>query len=173
MGRCSVLTTARLRLVRLTYDDTAFIRDLLNEPGFIKYIGDKGVRTEEDAERYLRDGPIGSYEHNGFGLYLVRLEGNGEAIGICGLLKRDGFDTPDLGFAFCEKHWGLGYASEAARAVLEYGQTELGLARIIALADAANEASVRVLEKLGFRFERNVTMQGESEKVCQYGTDGC
>ena len=168
-----MLTTARLRLELLSYDDSGFIRDLLNERGFIEYIGDKGVRTQEDAEQYLRAGPIGSYEENGFGLYLVRLDDSGEAIGICGLLKRDGFDDPDLGFAFCESHWGQGYASEAARAVLNYGHSDLGLDRIIAMADAANEASVRVLEKLGFRFEGKVTMPGETEEICLYRMDTC
>lgn len=167
-----MLATARLRLEELTYDDAAFIHDLLNEPGFIEYIGDKDVRSEEDAKRYLREGPIGSYEQNGFGLYLVRLAGSNEEVGICGLLKRDGFDDPDLGFAFCERHWGHGYASEAAMAVLDHGRSELGLRRIIAMADAANQASVRVLEKLGFRYERNVTMPGEAEEVCLYEVNG-
>ena len=168
-----MLTTRRLRLDLLTCADTAFICGLLNEPGFTKYIGDKGVRTEDDARQYLREGPIDSYEKHGFGLYIVRLSGSGDAIGICGLLQRDGFDIPDLGFAFCEEYWGQGYASEAARAVLEYGRSELGLDRIIAMADAANEASVRVLEKLGFRFERKVTMPGDTVEVSLYRIDKC
>jgi RimJ/RimL family protein N-acetyltransferase len=164
-----MLATERLRLERLTCDDSTFILGLLNEPGFIAFIGDKGVRTEDDARQYLRDGPIGSYATNGFGLYLVRLSDSGEPVGICGLVKRDEFDEPDLGFAFCEEHWGKGFASEASQAVLEHGRLDLGLRRIIAIADADNVASVKVLNKLGFRFERRVTMPGESDEVCLYG----
>jgi len=163
-----MLQTKRLTLSRLTYDDTDFIFELVNEPTFKRYIGDKGVRTLDDAREYLREGPIGSYARHGFGLFLVRRTDSGENTGICGLVKRAEFDDPDLGFAFLERHWSNGFALESSLAVLDYGKETLGLQRVIAMADQDNRSSLHLLEKLGFKYERMVGMAGDSEEVCQY-----
>lgn len=138
--------TARLRLRPLAPDDAPFILRLLNEPSFLEHIGDKGVRSLEDARRYLEDGPLASYARHGHGLMAVALRETGEAIGMCGLLKREHLDHPDLGYAFLPQGWGRGYAFEAAQAVM--GGAKLG--RVLALVSPGNGPSIRLLEKLGF-----------------------
>lgn len=161
----TVLDTERLRLSRLSYDDCEFICELLNEPSFKRFIGDKNVHTPDDAKTYLRDGPIGSYEQYGYGLFLVTSKAADEAAGICGLVKRPEFDDPDIGFAFLERHRAQGFALESAQVVLDYGITHLGLKRIIAMADPDNEPSVRLLHKLGLAFERTVRMSGDDHDI--------
>jgi RimJ/RimL family protein N-acetyltransferase len=153
-----ILETERLRLRRLTPDDAAFILELLNEPAFLENIGDRGVRTLGDAYRYISDGPAASYRKFGFGLYLVALKDSGVSIGICGLLKRDSLEHPDIGFAFLRKYWSQGYARESAAAVLHYGWTTLRLERIVAITKLDNQASITLLEKLGLRFEKFIAL---------------
>jgi RimJ/RimL family protein N-acetyltransferase len=159
-----ILETERLVLRRLNADDAGFILELLNEPSFLQYIGDKGVRNHEDAVRYIQNGPIASYERFGFGLYRVELKDTGDSIGICGLLKRDTLEDVDLGFAFLPRFWLKGYAVESAAATIAYGRSVLGIKRIAAITNPDNAASIRVLEKIGFRFDRMVRMpEGEPE----------
>lgn len=156
-----VLTTARLVLRRLDADslaDAEFLVELLNQRSFIDNIADRGVRTPEDAVRYMRDGPIASYENHGFGLWLVELKTDRSPVGLCGLLKRDYFDYPDIGYALIDRHNGRGYASEAAAATLAWGWTVGGMTRIVASTAPENHESIRLLEKLGFRFERKLTL---------------
>ncbi|MGA8220110.1 MAG: GNAT family N-acetyltransferase [Candidatus Acidiferrales bacterium] len=160
----SVIETERLALRRLGVEDAEFIRELLNEPSFIENIGDRGVRTAEDACRYILNGPVMSYDRLGFGLYLVELKETGEAIGISGLLKREALEDVDIGFAFLPKFWGKGYAYESAAAVMEYGRNVLGIKRIVAVTATHNEASMRVLRKIGLRFERMVRMSGDGKE---------
>jgi RimJ/RimL family protein N-acetyltransferase len=155
-------------LDRLSVADAAFVLRLLNEPSFREYIGDKGVRTLGDARAYLEEVAIAHYEKHGFGLYRVRLRSSGEPVGICGLVRRAEFPDPDLGFALLHDHWSRGYAFEASGAVLDFAFRQLGLARVVAMADADNAASNRLLVKLGFRYERMVTMPGEDSEVRQY-----
>lgn len=170
MSRASlpVIRTERLLLSELTLDDADFIVELLNEPAFVQYIGDKGVRTQEEARDYLRQGPLDSYDRHGFGIMLTTTGDACTPLGICGLVKREEFDDPDLGFAFLRRYWSRGYAYEAAAAVLEHANTTLGLCRVIAMADPENTKSIRVLEKLGMRFERKVVMPGETGEIGLY-----
>ncbi len=161
----TVLETERLLLTRLSYDHCEFIFELVNEPSFQRFIGDKDVHSLEDAHRYLREGPIGSYERFGYGLFLVTAREDGMPAGICGLVKREEFDDPDLGFAFLERYRRLGYASESSRMVIEYGFGELGLGRIIAMADPDNEPSARLLDNLGFKYERKVRMPEDDHDI--------
>lgn len=153
-----VLETDRLFLRHLTPDDDAFILELLNEPGFLRNIGDRKVRSLEDARRYVLDGPVASYAKQGFGLWWVGLKATAEPVGICGLIKRDVLEDPDIGYAFLERFSGRGYASEAGAAVLDYGRKTLGLGRIVAITKPDNDGSIRVLEKIGLRFEGMVTL---------------
>jgi RimJ/RimL family protein N-acetyltransferase len=162
------LTTSRLELRELTAADAPFIRVLLNDPDFIRFIADRGVRTVDDAVRYIEQGPRAMYARHGMGLMLVALREGGVPLGICGLLRRDGLDDPDLGFAFLPEHRGKGYGAEAAGTTLAWGQGELGLDRVLAITSLDNEASGRLLEKLGFRFERIVTMPGDPEELRLY-----
>jgi RimJ/RimL family protein N-acetyltransferase len=156
----NVLETERLILRHLTVDDAEFILELLNEPGFIQNIGDRGVRNIDDARRYIAEGPAASYERNGFGLYCVALKDSGVPIGMCGLIKRDGLDDVDIGYSFLERFWSKGYAYESASAVMDYGHHVLGIKRIVAITAPDNPGSIRVLEKLGLRYEKMVTLPG-------------
>lgn len=160
-----MLNTKRLCIRHLTVDDAEFILGLLNEPSFLQFIGDKGVRTLDDSRNYLRTGPLASYKEHGFGLNLTLLADMKTPIGICGLLKRDTLDDVDLGFAFRPQFWRRGYAAEAAAAVLEHGKEEFGFRRIVAVTSPDNEGSAAVLLKLGFRFERMVQLSGEASEV--------
>jgi RimJ/RimL family protein N-acetyltransferase len=160
-----VAETDRLFLRRLTTEDAAFILDLLNQPSFLKFIGDRGVRTLDDACEYILKGPIASYERHGFGLYLTLLKENGVPIGICGLVKRDALDDPDVGFAFLPQFWLKGYAFESASAVLAYGKNTLGLKRIVGVTSSDNDGSIRVLEKLGLRFKRMVKLSEDGPEL--------
>jgi RimJ/RimL family protein N-acetyltransferase len=159
-----VLETERLIIRRLTTDDAGFILRLVNEPSWLRFIGDRGVRTLDDASNYIRTGPMASYERFGFGLYLTELKESGTPIGICGLLKRDGLEHPDIGFALLPEFWGHGYAYESASAVMALAKDGLGLSRIVAVTNPDNYSSIRVLEKLGMRPEGTVTLsEGDTE----------
>jgi len=158
------IETQRLILRRFTTDDADFIVDLLNQPSFLRFIGDRGVRTPEDARRFLTRGPIASYEKNGFGLYKVELQETGESIGMCGLLRREGLEDPDIGFAFLPQFWSQGYAFEAASAVMAHARGGLGLERVVAIASPDNDRSFKLLEKLGLRYERMIRLaEGQPE----------
>lgn len=159
----NILETERLVLRRMNVEDAEFIFELVNEPAFIRNIGDKGVRTLEDARNYILNGPVASYANFGFGLYLAALRETGEAIGICGLLKRDSLEDVDIGFAFLERFRRKGFAYESAAAVMDYGRNALGLQRIVAITSPDNEGSMRVLEKIGLRFEKMIRMRGSDE----------
>jgi [ribosomal protein S5]-alanine N-acetyltransferase len=156
-----VLQTARLVIREFMLRDAAFILELLNEPAFIEFIGDKGVRDVVAAERYLREGPLASYAH-GFGLWLVALP-DGTPLGMCGLLKRDFLDHPDLGFAFLARHRGHGYGHEAASAVLRHAHDQLNLPTLHAITAFRNPDSVKLLGKLGFSFVKFIERPGYAE----------
>jgi len=166
-----VLETDRLILRRLSIGDAEFIIELLNEPSFLRFIGDKGVRTLEDARNYILNGPVDMYYRLGFGLYLTELKEGGAQIGICGLIKRDGLEHVDIGFAFLPRFWARGYAYESASAVMAYGKDVLGLRRIVAITSPDNHASARLLEKLGLQFERMIRLSEEAQEVRLFGTD--
>jgi RimJ/RimL family protein N-acetyltransferase len=150
----TALQTERLIIRRLTDADAPFILTLLNEPSFLQYIGDKKVRNLDDARQYIRTGPAASYERHGFGLCLVQLKDSLTPIGMCGLLKRDELPDPDVGFAFVPDFWNKGFAFEAASAVLRDGRERLRLTRILAIVNPDNDASIKLLQKLGLKFER-------------------
>lgn len=166
-----VLETPRLALRRLSADDAEFMLRLLNEPSFLRYIGDRNVRSVADACRYIESGPMAMYARIGFGLFLVELKEGRVPIGICGLLKRDTLDDVDVGFAFLPEHWRQGYAFESAAAVLEYGRHTHHLMRIVAITSLENEASISLLAKLGFRFERTIRMSDHEEDVRLFAVD--
>ena len=164
-----ICETERLRIRHFTEDDAAFILRLLNEPSFIRHISDKGVRTLDDAVAYLRKGPMASVQIHGFGLSRVELKATGEAIGMCGLIQRPNFGDVDVGYAFLPEFWSQGYASEATRAVLDAAVRERGLRRVIAVVNPDNLESSRMLEKLGFRFEKMVQLVAGEPEIRQFG----
>ncbi len=148
----TVLETDRLLLRHFTTDDAGFILELVNDPSFIANIGDRGIRTRDDAVAYLLNGPIASYERHGHGLYLVTLKTTFVPIGICGLLKRVQFEDADLGYAFLPDFWYQGFATESAIAMLEFARTTLKAPRTLALVSPDNTRSIKLLEKIGFSF---------------------
>lgn len=159
------LETDRLRIRRLTLGDAPFIVQLLNDAAFVRYIGDKGVRSEADACRYLREGPMASHERFGFGLDRVELKETGEPIGICGLLQRDTLPQPDVGFAFLAEHRGRGLAREAVAAVLERARAAQGIDTVLAITSLDNERSIALLQGLGFRLERRSRLTDGAAEV--------
>ncbi len=164
-----VLETDRLILRLLVTDDAPFILELVNDPDWLRYIGDKGVRNLDDARAYIENGPMAMYERVGFGLFCVELRAVGRPIGMCGLIKRDTLPDVDIGFAFLPQFRANGYGREAARATLDYGRDVVGLKRIIAITSPDNEASGRLLEAVGLRFERRFDISPEDRSVRLYG----
>ncbi len=166
-----VLETDRLLLRYFSANDVEFVIRLLNEPSFIEHIGDKGVRTVEEANEYLLDGPLDSYERFGYGLNLVELKETGAAIGMCGLVRRDSLDDADIGYAFLEGYWGNGYAKESVEAVLTHARETLGLGRIVAIVTPGNSSSINLLEKVGLTFERTIRMSDDDVELKFFVSD--
>lgn len=167
----NIIKTERLTLCKLSTADAGFILDLLNQPSFIRYIGDRGVRTLEDAERYILNGPVASYERYGFGLYLTQLKESHIPIGMCGLIKRDTLEDVDIGFAFLPQFWLKGYAFESASAVLAYARNTLGIKKILGIATPDNTGSIRVLEKIGLKFEKMVKLSEDDVELKLFTSD--
>ena len=165
-----VLETERLILRRVTVEDSEFILELLNDPSWLRYIGDRGVRTLDEARDYISQTLIAMYERLGFGLYLTELKDESTPIGICGLIKRDALEDVDIGFAFLPEFRGKGYAYEAALAVMQYGKRTFGLKRLVAITSPDNYVSARLLEKLGFNFERTIKLSADSADVSLFGS---
>lgn len=170
------METPRLELRRLDEDDAPFMLALLNDAAFLRFIGDRNVRTDDDARDYIRTGPMASYEQHGHGLYLVVAKEDRKPVGICGILRREALPDPDLGFAFTAEHRGNGYGTEAAAAVLAYARDALGMTRMAAIVSPDNEPSLRALARLGFAFERKVRMKEDEPEilylVCALGGPG-
>ena len=150
------LETERLTIRRMTQEDAPFILRLLNEASFLHFIGDKGVRNLDEARRYIESGPIASYEHFGFGLYLVQCKASGDPAGMCGLIRRDTLEDVDLGFAFVPQFWSRGFAGEACEAVLQQAWNDLRLQNVVAVTAVDNERSISLLQRLGFRYVKVV-----------------
>ncbi|RAN77841.1 GNAT family N-acetyltransferase [Bacillus sp. SRB_331] len=163
-----VLETERLTLRWLDVKDAPFILELVNDPAWIQFIGDKGLKNLEDAKKYILNGPVDMYNKMGFGLYLVERKEDLTPLGMCGLIKRDSLEDVDIGFAFLEKFRSKGYGYESAAAVIEYGVQKLGLKRIVAITSIDNVASGTLLEKVGLRFEKIISDSGEDLKLFGY-----
>ncbi len=168
------LRTARLHLRPLTLADAAFIVELLNDPGWLRYIGDRQVRTEHEACAYLRNGPIAAQAEHGFALWAVRRQvdaPDAAPIGICGLIKREGLADVDLGYALLPAYRGQGYAREAAAAWLAWGFDHFGLKRIVAITSVDNVDSGKVLSSIGMRFEKRLRVAGHDEDSNLYAAE--
>ncbi|HAT30451.1 MAG TPA: GNAT family N-acetyltransferase [Janthinobacterium sp.] len=153
-----ILDTERLRLRTIEADDAAFYLVLINDESWLKNIGDKGVRSLDQARAAILAGPCASQARHGFSLYLVERREDGAALGMCGLIKRDSLPDVDIGYAIAPRYWGRGYAYEAAAAVVAHAERDLGLERLLGITDPENVKSNRMLLKLGLRFERFVLM---------------
>lgn len=155
-----VLETERLRLRWITLDDAPFLLELMNDPAFIENVADRGLRTAEDAARYITEKMLPSFEQNGFGMNVVELKTSGTPVGTCGLFKREHMEHVDIGYAFLRTFWGHGFAYEAAVTLLQHGREVLGIPKIVAVTAPGNASSIKLLEKLGLRFERMIDMPG-------------
>lgn len=162
------LETARLVLRRVTLDDADLMLAVWNDPAFVRNVGDRGVRTLDEAQQAMREGALKLYADYGYGPYAVTLRDDGTRIGICGLFRRDSLDDPDIGFALLPAYCGRGLAGEAAEAVLRYARDDLRLGTLTGIVSPDNAASRGLLEKLGLHFDRMITMPGDSEEVCLY-----
>jgi len=160
-----IFETRRLVLSRLTLGDAPFILELVNDPSWIRFIGDKNVHTLKAAKEYIKNGPQKSYAQLGFGLYAVKLKRSGKAIGMCGLLRRDTLDDADIGFAFLPKYTGKGYAFESAETVLKHAHESLKMKRILAITSIDNASSVKLLERLGFCLLKRMRLTPGSEEL--------
>jgi ribosomal-protein-alanine N-acetyltransferase len=145
-----VAETERLVLRELSAGDAVFLCELLNDPSWLRNIGDRNVKTPQEAEQYIQEKFIGSYKALGFGMYLAELKDGGAPIGLCGLVKRDSLPDPDVGFALLPRFWNRGYALEATNAVMSYARTALKLSKLLAVVKPDNVSSIKLLERLGF-----------------------
>lgn len=155
------LQTARLKLTELSGRDVQFIFDLFNDPDCLRFIGDRGIKTLTDAENYLQDRLIDSYRKHGFGLYKVTLKGEETPLGICGLVKRDETNPPDIGFAFLPDYRSQGYCTEACQVVLQWTQENNISKTLLAYTNPDNCASIKVLEKTGLQKQQIITLPGQ------------
>jgi RimJ/RimL family protein N-acetyltransferase len=166
----SVFETQRLFVRQFTTADAPFIIELLNTPGWLKFISDRNVHTIEAAELYILNVPINSYKTFGFGLYLVITKNDLKPIGMCGLIKRDALEHPDIGFAFLPGYNGKGYAFVAAQATLKYAREKLGLPCIQAITLESNSSSINLLQKIGLHFDKKINMPPDNEELLLYTT---
>ena len=160
-----ILETERAILREIDIKDAEFILDLLNQPSFIKYIGDRNVRTIEQAREYIESRFLESYKNFGFGMWAVELKPEQTPIGICGFVKRDSLPDADIGFAFLPQFERQGYGFETADAVMRYGRNFLHFKRVLAITSPENNASGRLLERLCFKFERLINVPHDTEKL--------
>ncbi|MEZ5456028.1 MAG: GNAT family N-acetyltransferase [Lysobacteraceae bacterium] len=163
-----VLDTARLRVRHFTVEDAAWVLRLLNEPDFITNIGDRNVRTVEEAQTFLQQGPMLAYARDGFGMFAVELPSSGGCVGMCGLLKREFTGEVDVGYAYFPEYSGMGYATEAAAAVIAWGRSACGLDRIVGFVSPHNTASIKVLQKLGMQYEKHAPIADGAEPILLY-----
>lgn len=169
-----ILETERLTLRQLTKDDAPFVFKLLNDPSWLENIGDRGIRTLEDAAAYIVDSPNAMYAQHGFSMLLVETKNlvtkdPVEPVGLCGLIKRDSLDDVDLGYAFLPEFWGRGYAYEAAAATVDHGRDIHKLSRIVAITLPTNQPCIKLLKKLGFQLEKVIIWDGDDEELELYG----
>lgn len=155
-----VLETERLSLREVELTDAPFMLELLNSPGFLENIGDRGVRDEDQARAYIEERVLGSYRDHGFGMWLAVQKADGAPVGLAGLVRREGLETPDVGYAFIQKVWGRGYAQEAAAAVLAHAQGPMGIPKLAAITTPENFASMAVLRKIGFTYQGMIQLPG-------------
>ncbi len=166
-----ILETERTILREIVETDAEFILDLLNQPTFIKYIGNRNVKTPAKAREVIENRYRQSYRDFGFGLYIVELKETNMPIGFCGFVKRDFLPDADIGFAFLPQFEKKGYAFESADALMKYGRDVLSLKRVLAITTKDNESSQRLLEKLNFKFERMIKVPSDAEELNLFSSD--
>lgn len=165
-----ILETKRLKLLEFEKSDAKFILELLNEPAWIEFIGEKNVHTLIDAENFIINNLNPSYSNNGYGLYAIKLKEDNTSIGMCGLVNRPGLSDIDLGFACLSKYQRHGYAYESSIATLNYAKNVLKIDKVVAITNPNNTASGKLLDKLGFRFDKLIDLSEEGKDICKLYT---
>ncbi|MEY4539140.1 MAG: hypothetical protein RLZZ306_897 [Bacteroidota bacterium] len=165
-----VIETQRLIIRKFTVDDAVFMLELLNTPDWLRFIGDRNIRTLEQAEQYLLNGYMKSYKDYGFGFYVVIIKETQELIGICGIVKREGLEDVDIGFAFFQQFMGKGYGYESATAVLNYALNDLKIKRIVAIVDPENVVSIALIKKIGLQFEKMIQVSPKDIELMLFGS---
>jgi RimJ/RimL family protein N-acetyltransferase len=166
-----ILETPRLVLREVGRSDASFILELMNERAYLEKIGDRGVRTTEDAQAYIDSRYTANYQRLGYGLYLAETKADGIPIGICGFVKREMLEHADVGFAYLEKFRAQGYGYESASAVLEHGRDALRFSRVLGVTSKTNPGSIRLLEKLGLSYVRSISLPGYAEESLLFSRD--
>ena len=167
----NILETERLTLRPITLDDAPLVLAVMSDPDFVRYVSDRGLRTPADAARYITEKMLPGFEQNGFGMCGVRLKESGTPIGTCGVFKRNPADDAEIGFAFLPGFRGRGFALEAAAAVMNYARDVQKLTRIVAATKPANAGSIKLLEKLGMRFERMIFDEASQSEMKLFAKD--
>lgn len=163
-----IIETNRLILREFNLEDSKFIQNLLNTPKWIKFIGDRGIKSKKDAKNYLTNGPIKSYQQNGFGLWLVTLKESLIPVGMCGILKREFLEDYDIGFAMLPEYESNGYCYEAANGTLLFAKNKLKLSRIVGFTLQYNNRSINLLNKLGFKYEKMIRMPNDDDDLALF-----
>jgi RimJ/RimL family protein N-acetyltransferase len=162
------LETERLQLREFTLADAPYMLRQLNEPSFIENIADRGVRTLQQAEAYLQNGAMASYQNSGFGFWAAIEKATGQIIGMCGLVKRDNLPHPDLGYSFLPEYFGQGYAFEATQVCIHVAKIKFQLPQLLAIVNTENMPSRKLLEKLGFQFQKMIGLYDNEPDLCLY-----
>ena len=160
-----ILNTERLVISKFTLNEASFIIELMNDKDWIQNIGDRGVRTLDDAENYIKDKFLASYDKYGFGFYVITLKSTKERIGTVGLIDRDGIEGVEIGYGMLPAFRGKGYALEAAKAIFNHAQNTFRIDKIVAIVNPNNKGSIHLLEKLGLRYEKMVRLSGETKDI--------
>ena len=166
-----ILNTERLEMCWLTPDDAPMMLAVWNDPAFIRYVGDRSIRTLDEARAAIETGPLRLYTDFGYGPFRITRRVDGVNFGICGLFRREGLDEPDIGFAVLPDFCGQGFGFEASVAVLDHARDALKLSCVTAIVSPENKPSVGLLEKLGLHYERAIRMPGEDHEVSLYRID--
>ena len=163
-----IIETERLRLREFNSTDGELIFELLNSQGWLKYIGSRSIATIEDAVNYIETKLQKGYRESGFGFYLVELKATGVKTGMCGLVKREGLDDVDIGFALLPQYENKGYAYESSMAVIQYAKNKLKINKLAAITMPSNLTSVKLIEKLGMKFDKKISLPGDPEELFLY-----
>ena len=163
-----IIETERLRLREFNSTDGELIFELLNSQGWLKYIGSRSIATIDDAVNYIETKLQKGYRESGFGFYLVELKATGVKTGMCGLVKREGLDDVDIGFALLPQYENKGYAYESSMAVIQYAKNKLKINKLAAITMPSNFTSVKLLEKLGMKFDKKISLPGDPEELFLY-----
>ena len=164
-----ILETERLYLRRITLDDADLMLAVWNDPAFVRNVGDRGIRTLEEARDAVISGPLQLFSSYGYGPFVMVQKSDGARAGVCGLFRRDFLEHPDIGFALLPDYRGGGLVGEASIAVVKHARDDLGLEKITAIVSPDNAPSIGVIEKLGLSFSRMITMPDDEKEICLYG----